>query len=375
MQTSQMYLHQYPAWPRFQFDAEQVAGPLAQVRHLQGWLLGRVTDWGIQTRLESNASTVVDEIVSNSLIEGEELPAQEVRSSVARRLGLPTAGLITPTHHIDGVVEMMLDATQGYDEVVTEDRLFGWHAALFPTGRSGMAKIIVGAYRDHPDTEPMQVVSGQWTRTRVHFEAPSSTLLKREMQRLLDYINTPDGTDGLLRAGIVHLWFLTLHPFDDGNGRMARALTDLMLARSDQSQQRFYSISTAILKRRKYYYRRLEAAQKGSLDITNWLLWFLDTVADAINTANNQLSEVFAQARFWRKHQETALNARQKKIIAKLWEGYQGKLTSFRYANLCNISKDTAVRDINDLVAKGILERGAAGGRATSYTLVREVVG
>lgn len=366
-----MYIHQQREWPVFRFDAEQLATPLAQVRHLQGWLLGRVADWGIQTRLESSASATVNEIISNSLIEGEQLPAGEVRSSVARRLGLPTAGLISPTHQVDGVVEMMLDATQNYDKPVTEDRLFDWHAALFPTGRSGMAKITVGAYRNHPDTEPMQVISGRWTRTRIHFEAPSSTTLGEEMQQLFDYINKPDSTDGLLRAGIAHLWFLTLHPFDDGNGRMARALTDLLLARSDRSQQRFYSISTAILNQRKYYYRQLETAQKGGLDITNWLLWFLDTVADAINLANEQLSDVFSQAQFWRRHQETVLNARQKQMISKLWSGYQGKLTSFRYAKFCHVSQDTAIRDINDLVAKGILEKGLAGGRATAYDLIR----
>jgi len=310
--------------------------------------------------------------MSNSLIEGEQLPAGEVRSSVARRLGLPTAGLVSPTHHVDGVVEMMLDATQNYDKPLTEERLFGWHAAHFPTGRSGMAKFIVGAYRDRPDTEPMQVISGRWTRARVHFEAPSSTTLGVEMQQLFDYINKPDGTDGLLRAGIAHLWFLTLHPFDDGNGRMARALTDLLLARSDQSQQRFYSISTAILNQRKYYYRQLETAQKGGLDIANWLLWFMDTLADAINAANEQLSDVFLQAQFWRRHQETVLNARQKQVLSKLWSGDQGKLTSFRYAKLCDVSQDTAIRDINNLIAKGILGKGAAGGRATAYVLIRD---
>lgn len=368
-----MYLHEQPDWPHFRFDVEQITTPLVEVRNLQGWLLGRVEDWGIDTKLASSANTMVNDVLSNSLIEGEALPAEEVRSSVARRLGLPTAGLVTPTHHVDGVVEMMLDATQGYDKPITEDRLWGWHSALFPTGRSGLAKIKVGAYRQHPDTEPMQVVSGSWTRPQVHFEAPSSQRLIVEVRQLLDYINLPDDTDGLLRAGIVHLWFLTLHPFDDGNGRMARALTDLMVARSDKSQQRFYSISTAILNRRKYYYRQLEAAQKGSLDITPWLLWFLDTVAEAINQANDQLSDVFAQAKFWRKHQHTVLNARQQLVINKLWDGYQGKLTSFRYANLCDVSQDTASRDINDLIAKGVLEKGAAGGRATAYILVKEV--
>ena len=314
----------------------------------------------------------MNEIVNNSLIEGETLPADEVRSSVARRLGLPSAGLTTPTHHVDGVVEMMLDATQHFDRPVTEDRLYGWHAALFPTGRSGTAKIRVGEYRDHPDAEPMQVVSGRLGRTHVHFEAPSSSVLGEEMKRLLDYVNQPAETDELLRAGIVHLWFLTLHPFDDGNGRMARALTDLMLARSDQSSQRFYSISTAILQRRKYYYRQLEAAQKGSPDITEWLIWFLDTVAEAINLASEQMSDVFAQAKFWRKHQATILNVRQQMIVAKLWDGYQGKLTSFRYANLCDVSQDTATRDINDLMTKGILRKGSAGGRATAYVLIKE---
>lgn len=365
-----MYLHQQSDWPRFRFKAEQLAAPLARVRYLQGWIHGRMADWGIQTKMESSAEITVSEIISNSLIEGEDLPADEVRSSVARRLGLPSAGLTPPTHHVDGVVEMMLDATQRYDHPITEDRLFGWHAALFPTGHSGASKIIIGAYRNHPDTEPMQVISGRWSQARIHFEAPSSTILESEVKQLLKYIDQSDGIDDLLRAGIVHLWFLTLHPFDDGNGRIARALTDLMLARSDKSQQRFYSISNAILSQRKYYYRQLEAAQKGSLDITPWLKWFLETLAKAIETANTQMNDVFAQAKFWHKHQQTALNARQRKVINKLWAGYQGKLTSFRYANLCGVSQDTATRDINDLIAKGILAKGAAGGRSTAYVLV-----
>lgn len=367
-----MYLYEHTDWPHFRFDAGQLAALLGQVRHQQGWLLGRVADWGIQTKLESSARMTTNEIVSNSLIEGEQLPAEEVRSSVARRLGLPTAGLVIPTHHTDGVVEMMLDATQAYQTPLTEDRLFSWHSALFPTGRSGLTKIKVGTYRDHSDSEPMQVISGQWRRARVHFQAPSSSILGAEMKRLIAYVNAPDNTDELLRAGIVHLWFLTLHPFDDGNGRIARAITDLMLARSDQSQQRFYSMSAAILNQRKYYYRQLEAAQKGALDITDWLVWFLGTLAEAIHAANDQLNDVFSQARFWREHRSTKLNTRQKQIIDKLWGGYAGKLTSFRYANFCNVSQDTAIRDINDLVTKGILQKGTAGGRATAYNLIRE---
>lgn len=267
---------------------------------------------------------------------------------------------------------MMLDATEAYDKPVTEERLFGWHSALFPTGRSGMSKIIVGAYRDHSDKEPMQVISGRMARARVHFEAPSSSTLRTEMKQLLDYINGHDKDDALIRAGIVHLWFLTLHPFDDGNGRMARALTDLMIARSDRSRQRFYSLSAAILNRRKQYYKQLELAQKGSLDVTPWLQWFLETMAEAIRGANEQMSEVFVQARFWSKHQHTVLNVRQKKVVDKLWKGYKGKLTSFRYANLCGVSQDTATRDINDLITKGLLEKGTAGGRATAYILRKQ---
>lgn len=285
---------------------------------------------------------------------------------------MSVAGLVLPSHHVDGVVEMMLDATRQYNQPITRDRLLGWHAALFPTGRSGILPIQVGAYRKHSDDEPMRVISGRMGRTGVHFEAPSSASLPEGMDKLIQYINQPDDTDGLLRAGIVHLWFLTLHPFDDGNGRIARALTDYMLAHSDQSQQRFYSISTAFLNKRKQYYRNLEVAQKGSLDITNWLKWFLGTVAEAIERANTQMSETFIQSKFWHRHQDAVFNHRQIKILKLVWAGYKGKLTSFRYANICQVSQDTATRDINDLIEKGALRKGSAGGRATTYDLVKE---
>lgn len=367
-----MYIHQLEDWPNLTYDLNEIGDLLAEVRYEQGLLLGRVADWGFTPRLEAEAATMVIEVIANSAIEGERLPAKEVRSSVAQRLNLAAAGLPDPSYRISGVVEMMLDANQRFDQPLTEVRLFGWHAALFPAGYSGMIPIRVGKYRDHPDGEPMRVVSGRLGREKIHYEAPSASLLPEGMKRLLRYVNAPSEEDPLLVAGKAHLWFLTLHPFDDGNGRIARALTDWLLARGDRSGQRFYSLSSAILTTQKYYYRELEAAQKGTLDVTRWLRYFLTVVQSAIRSADEHFGEVLTKAKFWRQHQATALNDRQRLILNKLWDGYRGKLTSFRYANLTDVSRDTATRDINDLVKKGILRRGAAGGRSTAYELVRE---
>lgn len=365
-----MYIYDQPNWPNFTFNGTALTQALGTVRYKQGKLLGRLADWGFDPLLKINADTLVTEVLSNGLIEGEELPANEVRSSVATRLGLPTAGLQTPSHHVDGVVEMMLDATTSAHEPVTEQRLGAWQATLFPTGRSGLRAVQVGQYRDHPDSDPMQVISGALGRTNIHFEAPSSRRVPKMMNELLRYIEDDQPTDPIIKAGVVHLWFLTIHPFDDGNGRIARALTDLLLTRADGGSQRFYSLSNAILTNRKYYYRQLEHTQKGSLDITNWLQWFLDIVDKAIQLTEEQLHLVFNKARFWHKHRELKFNQRQQLVLDKVLDGYQGKLTSFRYANITAVSHDTATRDINDLVGKGILRAGPAGGRSTAYILV-----
>ena len=364
-----MYIYQRPNWPVFTYDPGALEQLLGEVRFAQGLLLGRAYDWGFDPRLAASAEMTIRDVITNSKIEGEDLPVEEVRSSVASRLGLPNAGLSPASREVDGVVEMMLDATINSALPLSSDRLSGWHSLLFPSGKSGPSKIVVGSYRKHPDNEPMQVICGTFGRPKVHFEAPPSGDVPTEMGRLITYFNEERSVDPLLKAGIVHLWFLAIHPYDDGNGRIARALTDMSLTQTDGARQRFYSLSSAILDRRKQYYRKLEAAQKGSLDVTEWLSWFLATIHHAIIASEEQLGQSFARARFWKRHTDTPLNDRQRLILRKLWEGYQGKLTSFRYANLTEVSQDTATRDINDLVGKGILVRSKAGGRSTAYML------
>lgn len=363
------YNHELSEWPKFEWEDSEVASDLAEVRHRQGRLLGRMESLGFQLREESVLRTLTEEVVKSSEIEGEILDSDQVRSSIAQRLGMDVAGMVPADRNVDGVVEMMLDATQKYAEPLTDKRLFDWHAALFPTGRSGMRKITVGDWRDDKDG-PMQVVSGPMGRETVHYEAPTAPLLPKEMDAFLEWFEGEKNVDSVLAAGIAHLWFVTIHPFDDGNGRIARAITDLALSRSENSSQRFYSMSSTIRADRNRYYEVLERTQKGGLDITKWLRWFLGCLNRAFDQADTTLSTVLSKADFWNVHRETELNKRQRMMINRLLDGFFGKLTSSKWALMTKTSQDTASRDIDDLVEKGILMRGSAGGRSTSYELV-----
>ena len=362
------YIHDHPGWPRFRWRHDRVAELLAAVRHHQGRLLGRMESLGFTLRAEATLQTLTEDVLKTSEIEGEILDHAQVRSSLARRLGLDIGTPTPADRHVEGVVEMMLDATQKYQEPLTAERLFGWHAALFPTGRSGMNPIIVGAWRDDR-SGPMQVVSGPVGRERVHYQAPAAQRLDEEMQKFLDWFNGGDPIDPVLKAAKAHLWFVTIHPFDDGNGRIARAIADMALARSDGTAQRFYSMSAQIRAERRAYYQTLEAIQKGDLDITAWLEWFLGCLDRAFDNADRILAAVLKMARFWERYGTSALNARQHAIINRLLNGFEGKLTSSKWAKLAKCSQDTALRDIEDLFARGILHRNPGGGRSTSYAL------
>lgn len=364
------YIHELKEWPVFRWDEGLAARHLAPVRHRQGRLIGRMEALGFDLRAEAVLTTLTEDVLKSSEIEGEILDKGQVRSSIARRLGMDIGALAPADRYIEGVVEMMLDATQKYAEPLTDERLFAWHAALFPTGRSGMTKIIVGAWRDD-GSGPMQVVSGPMGRERMHYEAPIAPRIEAEMSAFLKWFNDEAVLDPVLKAALAHLWFVTIHPFDDGNGRMARAIADMALARSEQSAQRFYSMSAQIRLERNAYYDILEATQKGNLDVTAWLEWFLGCLDRAIEGAEATLSGVLRKARFWEAIKDQPLNERQRKVINRLLHGFEGKLTSSKWAALTKSSPDTALRDITDLVKRGILVRDAGGGRSTSYSLAK----
>jgi Fic family protein len=361
-------IHELSDWPKFRWEEGRLAAPLSAARHLQGRLVGKMEALGFRLREEAVLRTLTEDVVKSSEIEGEKLDADQVRSSVARRLGIDIGGLQPADRHVEGVVEMMLDATQHYDDRLTAERLFGWHASLFSTGRSGMHRITVGAWRDDR-TAPMQVVSGPVGRERVHFEAPAAGRLEVEMQRFLEWFNGDAAMEPVLKAALAHLWFVTIHPFDDGNGRIARAIADLSLARSEGSSQRFYSMSAQILEERGEYYGILERTQRGTMDVTAWMEWFLGCLTLAIEGAQAALSGVIDKARYWEKLRDVPLNERQRLVINKLLEGFEGKLTTSKWAALTKSSTDTALRDIQQLVERGVLVRNAAGGRSTSYSL------
>jgi Fic family protein len=364
------YIHELKGWPGFRWDHAHISARLVDVRHRQGRLIGRMEGLGFLLRAEAVLHTLTEDVIKSSEIEGEKLDRDQVRSSIARRLGLDIGGLTAADRSVEGVVEMMLDATQGYDRPLTARRLFDWHAALFPTGRIGMTKIRVGAWRDDK-TGPMQVISGAIGKERVHYEAPAAEELRHEMKRFLEWFEKDNSTDLVLKAGVAHLCFVTIHPFNDGNGRIARAVADMVLARSEHSPQRFYSMSAQIRQERKAYYEILEATQKGDLDITRWLEWFLDCLGRAFTHAESTLEAVLKKARFWDKHAGAAFNDRQRKIVNQRLNGFEGKLTSSKWAKLAKCSHDTALRDIEDLVQKGVLKKDEAGGRSTSYSLAR----
>ncbi len=363
------YIHQLNNWPKFLWDDQQIMPLLGDVRNRQGRLIGRMESLGFPLRSEAILQTLTLDVLKSSEIEGEILDPAQVRSSIARKLGMDIAGLISSDRNVDGVVEMMLDATQQFKEALTKDRLFGWHASLFPTGLSGMQKIVVGIWRDDKHG-PMQVVSGPSGRQRVHFEAPEASRLNAEMKNFMSWFNQDTEIDPVLKAAIAQLWFVTIHPFDDGNGRIARAITDMQLARADGSAQRFYSMSVQIRQERNAYYDVLEKSQKNTaMDITLWLKWFLACLDRALDTTEKTLAGVFKKARFWEIYPEGSLNKRQIMMINKLFEGFEGKLTSSKWAKIVKCSHDTALRDILELIEKKVLSKDNAGGRSTSYLL------
>jgi Fic family protein len=366
------YIHQITAWPELTCDQSSLVAQLSAVRHRQGLLIGRLSAMGLARRREADLATLTLEAVTSSAIEGERLPPDEVRSSIARRLGLATAGLPTPTRAVEGVVEMLMDATQRYDALLDEERLFSWHAALFPTGRSGGSRITVGAWRTD-ENGPMQVVSGALGSERVHFEAPAAERLPAEMVRFLDWFNGTSDLDPLLKAAFAHFWFVTIHPFDDGNGRIARAIADLCLSRADGRRERFYSMSAQIEVERREYYTQLERSQRGELDITSWVRWFLGCLDRSFDRAEGTLERVFRDAWIWERANAVELNARQRVVLTRLLGDWEGHLTTKKYAAIAMTSHDTALRDIEALIACGVLARNPAGGRSVSYAVAERV--
>lgn len=362
------FIHQQDNWPNFTWRSDEFVNLLSEARNLQGRLFGKMESLGFDLRNEALLDTLTLDVLKSSEIEGEFLNPDQVRSSIARRLGMEIAGSVESDRNVDGVVEMMLDATQNCFKPLTADRLFDWHAALFPTGRSGMYKITVADWRKDT-TGPMQVVSGAMGKEKVHFQAPDSSLLENEMKLFLEWCNMDTGTDLVIKAAIAHLWIVTIHPFDDGNGRITRALTDMLLAQSDNSTQRFYSMSAQIRLERKQYYEILEKTQKGNLEITEWIKWFLNCLINALKSTDFVLTRVLFKADFWSRHSKTLINERQKKLLNKILDGFDGKLTSSKWAKIAKCSKDTAIRDINDLIKKDILQKESAGGRSTNYEL------
>ncbi|MCA3071709.1 MAG: Fic family protein [Rhodocyclaceae bacterium] len=365
------YIWQSSEWPDWRYDLAALAQLLADASRAQGLLMGRLADVGVALRDQASLSALTEDVIKTSEIEGEQLDVESVRSSIARRLGVNIGALAPVDRHVEGVVEMVLDATANCNARVTRDRLFGWHAALFPTGYSGLVRINVGGWRDDA-TGPMQVVSGPLGRQRVHFEAPPADRLDSETDRFIHWANSASNEPPLIKAGLAHLWFVTLHPFDDGNGRIARAIGDLFLARADGSPQRFYSLSAQIQRERKAYYDILERTQKQSLDVTEWLAWFLETLHRAVDQTQHTLDTVLARTRFWQRWAapgSAPLNERQVKLVNRLLDGFEGKLTSSKWAAIAQCSPDTALRDITDLLARGVLRRSDAGGRSTSYEL------
>jgi len=365
-----VYIHQHRSWPAFTWDSALLLPLLASVRHKQGRLKGYMETLGFATRNETTLQTLTLDVLKSTEIEGEHLNPEQVRSSIARRLGMDIAGLVPADRDVEGVVEMMLDATQNHQARLTKSRLFGWHAALFPTGRSGMHSITVAGWRTG-DKGPMQVVSGAMGKEKVHYEAPEAGLLNDEMKAFLKWFNADDGMDAVLKSGVAHLWFVTIHPFDDGNGRMARALADMQLARADGDAQRFYSMSAQIRLERKEYYDILEKTQKGNLDITEWLVWYLDWLDRALSATEKRLQGVLQKTRFWDAHAATAMNERQRMMVNKLFDGFEGKLNTSKWAKITKCSSDTALRDVQDLLQKGVLQKEEAGGRSISYVLCR----
>lgn len=364
-----MWIYEHPSWPSFTWDMEVLAAKLAELRHRQGRLLGKMEGLGFELKQEASLSTLTHDVVKSSAIEGETLNPDEVRSSIARRLGMDIAGLVPASRDVDGIVEMMLDATQQFSKPLTQERLFDWHAALFPTGRSGLHKITVGDWRTI-EAGPMQVVSGPMGKEKIHFEAPHAKRLKKEMQAFLKWFEGNDNTDPVIKAGIAHFWFVTIHPFEDGNGRIARAIGDMALARADETPNRFYSLSSQIEAERKSYYTQLEKQQRATPDITHWLLWFLDCLDRAITSAETTLGHVLFKAQLWETINQQPVNERQRFIINRMLDDdFEGFMNTSKYAKMAKCSNDTALRDIQELKERGVFIQNPGGGRSTSYRL------
>lgn len=359
------YLHQHIHWTSFTWDDAIILPLLGEVRFAQGRLLGQMDDLGFNLKTDAELSTLTSEVAASSRIEGVTLDAAKVRSSVSRQLGLAMPDPAPDTHDVDGAVQIVLDATLHYDKPLSRERLQKWHTALFPTGYSGLSRIRVGRYR----TQEMQIVSGPIGRENIHYIAPAPGDVEGLMDDFIAWFNSEERMEPLVKAGVAHLWFLTIHPFDDGNGRLARALTELLLARSDHTPRRFYSMAHQILADRETYYTVLERTQKGSGDLTAWLTWFLQTLRKSIDQSALSLQEVLDRSAFWKRMEGVALNERQRSMLARLKGDFRGKLTAKKWATMCKVSPDTALRDINDLMDKGILKRDAAGGRSTAYLL------
>jgi Fic family protein len=364
-----VYIWEQKDWPNLTWDDSRLATLLTKVSRKQGRLLGRMEALGFELQKEAHLSTLTEDVVKSSAIEGKNLDPDQVRSSIARRLGMDIGGLIPADRDVEGIVEMMLDATANYSNKLTEKRLFDWHASLFPTGRSGMSLITVGNWRDD-SSGPMRVVSGAIGKEKVHYEAPPANRIQAEMKAFLNWLSNPRNIDPLIASGLAHLWFVTIHPFEDGNGRIARAIADMALARTENSDQRFYSMSAQIRRDRNDYYTMLERTQKGDLDVTGWMEWFLSCLDRSIEGAQETLSAVLYKAQFWDRFAKQPLNERQVKMLNKLLDDFEGKLTTSKWAKIAKCSQDSAYRDILDLVDRGALQRDPGGGRSTSYSLI-----
>ncbi|TAE71743.1 MAG: Fic family protein [Bacteroidetes bacterium] len=360
------YIYQYKNWTNFTWREADINAIFGEVRHLQGKVIGQLNSIGFKTKEEATLSTLTLDVIKSSEIEGEKLDYQQVRSSIARRLGINIAGIVPANRNVDGIVEMMLDATQHYQQPLTDKRLFGWHSALFPTGHSGMHKIEVGTYR----TGEMQIVAGAMGKEKVYYEAVPANKVSEEMEAFMNWFNNLSGNlDPVLKAAIAHFWFITIHPFDDGNGRMARAISDLMLARADNTSERYYSMSSQILIERKQYYAILQKVQHSDGDITEWIEWFLHCLKQSLLTTEITLQKILRKTEFWEIHENTRFNDRQRLLLNKLFDGFDGKLKSSKWAKIAKCSPDTALRDIKDLMEKGILRHEKNGGRSTSYEI------
>jgi Fic family protein len=363
------YIYEIDGWPSFTWNSDMLLQPLVNVRSKQSLLKGYMEALGFTARDTTTLETITLDILKSTEIEGEILNPEQVRSSLARHLGMDIAGLVPSDRSIDGIVEMMLDATQNYGNLLTKERLFGWHAALFPTGRSGMNKIVVGNWRND-SKGPMQVVSGAIGKEKVHYQAPEAIKVEKEMKQFLKWFNGNQQLDPVMKAAIAHLWFITLHPFADGNGRIARAISDMQLTRADGDSRKFYSMSAQIRIERKEYYDILESTQKGGLDITDWLLWFLNCLQGSLKLTENIVMRILRKAQFWDRHSTVEINERQRLMLNKQLDGFEGNLTSSKWGKIAKCSADTAVNDMNELISLGILKKGQGGGRSTNYLLV-----